>query len=395
MRYSFSRLELAGSLGDLGVILPLAVGMIMINGVNPQGLFLAMGLYYVASGVYFGVTTPVEPMKVIGSYAVAKALPAAMVYASGLWMGILLLGIGLSGAMDKLVKYIPKPTIRGVQLTTGTLLMAEGARLILGFSKFQVRHGAAEPFMAVQSLLFVPMNWILGLATLAATLLLLHNRRFPAGLVVVVCGLVVGLLLGSGAQRLSLGLSLPSLLPAGFPETASLWTALLTLSLPQLPMTLGNAVISNSDLAKEYFGNEASRTTNKALCISMGIANLGGFLLGGMPMCHGAGGLAAHYRFGARTAGSNVFIGTVFVVLALLFGDSVLAAAQLLPMSVLGVLLLFSGSQLAIMILDVKERNDLFVTLFVLGVATASNLALGFAVGIGLFYLLKNPRFSL
>ncbi len=60
--FRFNRMEFAGSLGDLGTILPLAIGMILINGLNPLGLFLAVGLYYIYSGLYFKVTSPVEPM---------------------------------------------------------------------------------------------------------------------------------------------------------------------------------------------------------------------------------------------------------------------------------------------------------------------------------------------
>ncbi|UCG79890.1 MAG: putative sulfate/molybdate transporter, partial [Desulfobacterales bacterium] len=83
LRYKFSRLELAGSLGDLGTLLPLAIGMIIINGLSPAGLFLTVGLLYVFSGVYYGVTVPVQPMKVIGAYAIATAMSPAQIMASG------------------------------------------------------------------------------------------------------------------------------------------------------------------------------------------------------------------------------------------------------------------------------------------------------------------------
>ena len=63
-RFRFNRLELAGSLGDLGTLLPLAIGMILINGLNPTGLFLAVGVFFILSGLYYGITVPVQPMKV-------------------------------------------------------------------------------------------------------------------------------------------------------------------------------------------------------------------------------------------------------------------------------------------------------------------------------------------
>ena len=124
----------------------------------------------------------------------------------------------------------------------------------------------------------------------------------------------------------------------------------------------------------------------------MAFANFISFLLGGMPLCHGAGGLAAHYRFGARTAGSNLIIGSVFILLAVLFGRHILSLVYLLPMSILGVLLLFAGSQLALTLLDIKARKDLFVVMVMLGITLASNLAVGFIVGFGIAYLLKSSK---
>ena len=87
----------------------------------------------------------------------------------------------------------------------------------------------------------------------------------------------------------------------------------------------------------------------------MAVANFLSSSIGGMPLCHGAGGLAAHYRFGARTAGSNLMIGAIFSAVAILLGRHCLAIVYLIPLSVLGVLLLFSGSQLALTVLDLKE----------------------------------------
>jgi SulP family sulfate permease len=126
----------------------------------------------------------------------------------------------------------------------------------------------------------------------------------------------------------------------------------------------------------------------------MGLVNLVSSLFGGMPLCHGAGGLAAHYRFGARTAGSNVIIGMLFVLLALLLGSHIVAIVYLLPMSVLGVLLVFAGGQLALTIIDLMNRKDLFVVLIMLGITLATNLAAGFAAGIILAYLLRSEKLS-
>jgi len=393
-KIKFNRMELAGSLGDLGTILPLAIGMILINGLNPTGLIMGVGLFYLFSGFYFKVTCPVEPMKVIGAYAVATGITATQIQASCLWIFLFLIIIGGTGIITLAGRYIPKPVIRGVQLSTGVLLVSQGVRLMLGTSKFQDLRQAAEPYLRLQELGWLPIGLIIGLVLGFLTLLLLENRRLPAALAVVGLGSLVGLALGTheGMEQMRIGVSLPKLLPFGLPSGTDFSFALLVLVLPQIPMTLGNAVIANADLSTQYFPQEGRRVTYRALCISMAMANLLSFFLGGMPMCHGAGGLASRYRFGARTAGSNLIIGAIFLVLALFLGSHSLAVIYLLPMAALGVLLIFAGVQLTLTLLDMQTRKDLFVPILVLGITLATNLAAGFLTGIAVAYILKWKR---
>ncbi|MDX2447844.1 MAG: putative sulfate/molybdate transporter [Desulfobacterales bacterium] len=393
----FNRMELAGSLGDLGTLLPLAIGMILINGLNPTGLILGVGLFYIFSGLYFRVTCPVEPMKVIAAYAVATGITATQVQASCLWVFLFLIVIGGTNIITLVGGYIPRPVIRGVQLSTGVLLVSQGVRLMLGTSKFQMLKQAAEPYLIIQKIGWLPIGLIIGLLLGFLTLLLLENRRFPAALVVVGAGLLVGILIGTGEGlgQMRIGINLPKLLPFGWPSGADFSFALLVLVLPQIPMTLGNAVIANADLSIQYFPQDGRRVTYRGLCISMALGNLLSFFLGGMPMCHGAGGLASRYRFGARTAGSNLIIGVVFMVLAIFLGSHSLAVIYMLPMAALGVLLIFAGAQLTLTLLDMQTRKEIFVPILVLGITLASNLAGGFLTGIAVAYLLKWKRLSI
>ena len=397
LRYRFDRLEIAGSLGDLGTLLPMAIGMILINGLSPMGMFFAIGIYYIIAGLYYGITVPVQPMKVIGAYAIATAMTSSQVLASAALMGLFLLIIGGTNAITLIGNYTPKAVVRGVQLSTGTLLMAQGVKFMLGTSQFQLLRQTAEPYLTLQNLGPLPIGLLIGIIGGLLTLLLLENRKFPAGLVIVLGGIALGLILGTheGLDKLKLGIYLPDILPFGFPAQADFTFALFALALPQLPMTIGNAVIANADLSKEYFGESSGKVTYRSLTISMALANLLSFLVGGMPLCHGAGGLAAHYRFGARTAGSNLFVGGVFLALALFLGTHALAIVYLVPMAVLGVLLVFAGSQLALTIIDMQERKDLFVVLLMLGITLASNLAIGFIVGLLMAYALKSDKLQI
>lgn len=393
----FNRMELAGSLGDLGALLPIAIAMILVNGMNPVGMFFSIAVFFlIVSGLYFCVTVPVQPMKVIGAYAVATALTPSQILASSLLMGLFLLIIGLTGAIEVIKKHTPHAVIRGVQLSTGALLISGGIKFIIGTSAFQVLQSMAEPYLNIQSAGPLPIGILIGLIGSLVTFLLLDNKKFPARLVVVGAGFITGLILGagSGISNGNIGFNIPEIFPFAFPGKADFTFALFALVLPQVPMNMGNAVLAYTDLSKEYFKEKSSKVTNRKVCISMAFANFLSFCLGGMPLCHEAGGLAAHYRFGARTAGSNLMIGSIFLVLALGLGNEIVNFMNILPMSVLGVLLIFAGAQLTLTIMDLKTRKDYFVATMILGITLASNLAVGFIIGLIIAQALRWNRLS-
>jgi SulP family sulfate permease len=394
--FQFNRMELAGSLGDLGTLLPLAVGMVMVNALSQVGVFFSIGLFYLFSGAYFRVTCPVEPMKVISGYAIATGITATQIQASCLWIFLLLTLLGATGLINVIGRAIPKAVIRGIQLSTGILLLSQGVRFILGTSSLQLLQGSAEPNLVVQTVAQLPIGIVLGVGLGLTTLLLLDNRRLPAAVVVVGAGIVIGILFGShsGWNTVQSGISLPTLLPYGQLTWNDFSFALLVLVIPQLPMTVGNAVIANADLSAQYFPDSGQRVTYRGLCLSMALASLVSFLFGGMPMCHGAGGLASRYRFGARTAGSNLIIGGLFLGIALLFAQQIMPLVNMLPLAVLGVLLIFAGAQLALTILDMQTRKELFVVVLIVGITLAANLAVGFITGIAVATLLRWERFS-
>ncbi|ETR72443.1 MAG: putative sulfate transporter [Candidatus Magnetoglobus multicellularis str. Araruama] len=393
--YKFNRMEFAGSLGDLGTLLPIAIAMVLFNGLSPLGVFFSIGIFYVLSGVYFGVTVPVQPMKVIGAYAIATSMSPDQILSSSLLMGVFLLIIGMTGSIDFIQRFTPKAVIRGVQLSTGVLLISGGIKFIIGTSRFQLLQNAVEPYLAYQYVGPLPLSLIIGIISGIITLMLLDSKKFPAGLIIISGGLITGILLGKvDSGNLHMALNLPELFPFGFPDKTDFSFALFALVLPQLPMTLGNAVMAYTDLSKKYFGILSIRVTNQKVCVSMGLANIFSFCLGGMPMCHGAGGLAAHYRFGARTGGSNLMIGFIFIVLAMLLGDNIIQALNLLPMSILGVLLIFAGSQLTLTIMDLSSRKDYYIATLILGITLASNLASGFIAGMLVGYLLRWDKLS-
>lgn len=384
--FIFNRLEFSGSLGDLGTLLPIAIGMIVLNGLNVTNVMVTVGLFYIVSGLYFKVPTPVQPMKVIGAYAIAVGLTPTQIIASSLWMGVFVLILGTTGLIHLIGKYTPKSTVRGVQLGVGVILMSKGLNFII----------CPDPNLVIQSIGPVNMGIILGIVGMVITLLLLENRKIPAAVLVVFGGIIVGLFIGKPLkfEELKIGFHLPQFLPYGLPSGSDMLWVLPVLVLPQIPMTIGNAILSNTDVMHEYFGDRAHKASYRSIANSQGIADIVSFAWGGIPMCHGAGGLAAMYRFGARTAAANLMIGGIFIVLAVVFGQNALPILNLLPLSVLGVLLVFAGAQLALMVQDLTERKDLFVALIMLGITLTINLAAAFIWGIIIAYALRSGKIT-
>lgn len=66
-----------------------------------------------------------------------------------------------------------------------------------------------------------------------------------------------------------------------------------------------------------------------------------------MPVCHGSGGLAAQYRFGARSGASIIMLGLFKMILGFFFGESLVGLLKVYPKSLLGVMVLAAGLELA------------------------------------------------
>jgi SulP family sulfate permease len=383
-------MELAGSLGDLGTLVPLSVAMIAINGLNPTAVFLMVGLFYIGAGLYFRLPIPVQPLKLVAAIAISSQMDAATVAASGIIFGAILMLLAVSGLIDTLARYFTRPIVRGIQLGLGFILIGKG---IIFIASRDLLLDPDQRLPGVVGSVEVSANLAIGVVGVLLVLFLLNSRRFPAAIAVLLFGLLASAGLGSlgTVNSFSLGLVPLSL---HVPTREVLTNAFILLVIPQIPLTLGNAVIATTDTARNLFTEEESRrATNRALAASMGLTNLVTGAVGGMPMCHGAGGLAAHYRFGARTGGSNILIGGIFMVIALVFGKMAVAILHLIPVAIFGVLLFYAGMELAMLVRDVREKGDLFVVLAIAATGLATtNMALAFLVGMVLQYIIRIGR---
>ena len=389
-RLRFDRVELAGSLGDLGTLLPIVVAMILINKLSPTAVFLSFGLFYLIVGFYYRLPVPVQPLKAVGAIAIANPalITESVIGASGIIFGVTLLLLAISGTVDKIAKLFTQPVVRGIQLALGLVFLRKGVELIIGKNLFL--SGVAGKFAEYN------INLIIGVAVFLMVLALLDNKKLPAALAALAAGIIAGLGLGGfDGLRFSLG---PTEIHIISPTLKDFWTAFIMLILPQIPLTIGNACVGTADTCYSLFPKNPLLSKAKAgkFALTMGLANFPAGFFGAVPMCHGTGGLAAHYRFGARTGGAPMMIGALLVVMALAFGEFGFTLLTMIPNSVLGVLLIFAGLELCPLIRSLKTNEEFFVALLIAGIAlSVPNMSWAFVIGIVADLFIRRMRIKI
>jgi MFS superfamily sulfate permease-like transporter len=313
--------EVSGALGDLGTLLPLMLGSIAVSGLAPLPVVLGFAAFYLATAACYRLPIPVQPMKAVAVVLLTAQLSPGALAVSGVMLGAVLLVLGLTGGITRLARIVPQSVLAGLQLGLGLALALVSLDLM-----------ATAPLLAA--------------VTLALLLGLLLAPRAPSALIALAVAIVL-------AQALDLpGAGLDIAAPAAFtlpswPSLDELQRAFGLLVLPQLSLTFTNAVLLTALVANDYFGERAAHVTPRRLSITSGLANLLLSPLGALPMCHGAGGLAAHYRFGARSGTAPLLLGLVLLALALLPGGRGLALLAAIPAAGLGALLVMAAGELA------------------------------------------------
>ncbi len=361
----FTLPEFTGSMADLGTIIPFILIAVTLTGMKLGPILLMFGLYYVFTGFIFKLPIAVEPLKVVGAIMVSAGLTQGEIIGAGLFVGLFFLLVGITGLINYIERIFPLSLIRGVQLGLALVLLFKGGQYIVG-------------------------DYVIGLAAVVIFLAsMLFNKRsedlnFPGALVIFVLGIGYGIFI-HGLPPLQPGIPIDVYIPS-FSEVLS---GIYKAGIAQVPLTLTNAVLATSLLASDLFKEKVS---NKKLSVSIGVANLLATPLGGLPMCHGSGGMAAHYKFGARTGGAPIMIGIVFVLLSVISTNPML---DLIPYGILGTLLLFAGAEL----LKNSLKTDILVITVAMGIVTlVVDPTIGLIAGIILYILylifvkLKNKK---
>jgi xanthine/uracil/vitamin C permease (AzgA family) len=357
--FEFNLRELAGSMGDFGTLFPLAIGYIAICGLNPAGLLAMMGLANIVTGLVYRLPMPIEPMKLLAVVAIAQQWSPSMIYASGFAMGVIWLLFAVTGIMGWVARVTPNSVIRGIQATLGILLAIEAFKMISTW-------------------------WVLGIVSILVGIVLRQNRYAPAAIVLMALGVAIMLTKGQLHQVGFSGITLPPLTGFGLEEV---WQTLLLAGFAQIPLTATNAVIATSSLIKIYWPDKP--VSERRLSFTMGIMNVILPFLGGMPLCHGAGGLAGQYYFGARTGGTNIIEGLIEITMGLFLATSIAGLFTVFPTAIIGAMMFLVGIELTKFARDIRLDKDLIPMGVTLMVSLATNMAYGFFAGLLVYHWIR------
>ncbi|KAG7590839.1 Molybdate transporter 1/2 [Arabidopsis suecica] len=403
--------ELSGAVGDLGTFIPIVLTLTLVSNLDLSTTLIFTGFYNIATGLLFDIPMPVQPMKSIAAVAVSESphLTPSQIAAAGASTAATLLLLGATGAMSFLYNLIPLPVVRGVQLSQGL----QFAFTAIKYVRFNYDAATLKPsssprtwlgldglILALAALLFIILSTGSGndrdaedgdFAETSSNESQSRRRRLrllssiPSALIVFAIGLVLCFIRDPSIFKdLKFG-------PAKFHILRISWDdwkiGFVRAAIPQIPLSVLNSVIAVCKLSNDLFDKELSATT---VSISVGVMNLIGCWFGAMPVCHGAGGLAGQYRFGARSGLSVIFLGIGKLIVGLVFGNSFVRILSQFPIGILGVLLLFAGIELAMASKDMNSKEDSFIMLVCAAVSmTGSSAALGFGCGVVLYLLLK------
>jgi len=360
--FAFNLRELAGSMGDFGTLFPLAIGYIVVNGLNPAGFLVMLGVTNIVIGLVYRIPMPLQPMKVLAVVAITQKWSPSMIYASGFAMGVIWLIFGITNFVGWISKITPQSVVRGIQVALGAML-------------------------AIEAVKRMSTGWALGIISVILILLLRKNRYAPAAVVLMLLGAGIVALKGEFQNIAPPAFRLPPL--TGF-RGDDVWQSLVRAGFAQIPLTVTNATISTAALIKKYWPDRPVH--ERQLSLNQGIMNLVVPFFGGMPMCHGAGGLAGQYYFGARTGGANIIEGIIEISLGLFFSASAAGLFSAFPAAIIGAMMLLVGIELVTFAKDIRHTENLLPLGTTVLVSLVSNMGLGFLAGLLTHHILQVIR---
>lgn len=359
------------AMGDLGVLVPIVVLLVVVNGLSASAVLVPVGLLYVVVALCYRVPVPVQPMKAMTALALAEELPADVIAAGALTIGAIFLAAGATGLLDRIARVMPLAVVRGVQLAVGIALI-------------EVAYGLLADPPATFTAQLPPM----AAACVAGLLVVMFAYRPRAGLALAMVGAVAAMVvLGPSDPRLGpTAVTVPDLSAEAFALAAVL------LVIPQVPLTATSSCIATADAVSQYYGPRARRVWPGRLAMTLGAGNLVSGAIAGMPMCHGSGGVSAHYRFGGRTGVTPALAGCGLLAIALVLGADFPRRVAAFPVPLLAALLITAGLVHLRLLLGLRRRREWALALAVGVGSLAANLAGLVIVAIAVWWALPAFR---
>lgn len=368
-RIRFDRNELSGAFGDIGTDFPLIVGMILAAKLDAPGVLILFGTMQVLTGLVYGMPMPAQPLKAMAVLVITQKLSGNILYGGGLAIGVVMLLLTLTGSIEWMARVVPKSVVRGIQFGLGLQLAS------LALKDYVPADGAG--------------GYILAALAFVITVALLGNRRIPPAPLIILLGIAYALLFKLDAGRLgeSVGFSRLHFHTPAWPDVV---TGFFLLTLPQIPLSLGNSILASQQVAADLFPERP--VTVRKISFTYSLMNLINPFFGGVPTCHGSGGIAGHYAFGGRTGGSVVLYGSLYLTLGLFFGGGFRLAVELFPKPVLGIILLFEAIALIKLVRDMfpsSQDSSIMVLVGLIAFGLPYGYVIGLVVGTVLAYLVR------
>ncbi len=354
----FDRNELSGAFGDIGTDFPLVASMILVSGLDSASVLIMFGAMQALTGLIYGLPMPVQPLKAMAVIVITQKLSANVLYGGGLAIGIAMLILAVTGFMDLIARVVPKSVVRGIQFGLGLQLASLALR-----DYVQADAVAGYGLAAIGFVL---------------TLFLLGNRKYPPALFLILLGVVYGVVfkLEAGAFGRSVGFATPRLYMPGLQDVL---TGFILLALPQIPLSIGNSILATRQVVEDLFPDR--KLSVRKISLTYSLMNLVNPFFGGIPTCHGSGGMAGHYAFGARTGGSVIIEGLLYLSLGFFLSAGFRQVIELFPKPILGVILMFEGLALMRLVGDMANSKADLTIVFMVGLMAAS-LPYGYVFGL-------------
>ncbi len=368
-RIKINRNELSGSFGDIGTDLPLIIAMLAVTDLQSSSVLIIFGVMQIMTAFLYGIPMPVQPLKAVATIVIVQKISSGVIFGGGLAIGVIMLILTLTGLLTYLGKVIPKTVIRGIQFGLGLKLALLALKDYIPYNGF--------------------FGYTLSIIAFGIGIALIGNKKYPPAIFIILLGIAYTLLFNNGVfdtiKFVPINFSMPEI------TFDNIITGFLLLALPQIPLSLGNSIFATNQLVNDYFPEK--KISVKKIGLTYSIMNIVAPFFGGIPTCHGSGGIAGHYTFGGRTGGSTLIYGVFYLLLGLFFSLQPTNVFEIFPQPILGVILLFEGIALILLIKDIIiDRKHFFIAVIVgiLANGVKYGFLVGMIVGILLYYIPHN-----